>query len=303
MKMAVGVVDSLDRGDRARQPARHRPLGGDRDRAPTRPPRRSPKGWTPRCVYVNASTRFTDGFEFGMGAEIGNSTQKLHARGPIGLRELTTFKYVVHGDGQVRLSRGRLELGSGRRGRRSRGRVQPAAHRAPGARAGGGVPAGARRVSCWCRPARRRTSGSSRSRDADVRLEMTRLAAATDALLEASDVETSREGPSFTFRTLELLSDARPGDELVFLMGADVAAGLESWREPAAGAGAGAAGDRRAAGERAGRGGGGARAPGRQRAGRDREDARDRRLLDRDPPAGGGGAADPPPGPRRRSSS
>jgi glutamate-5-semialdehyde dehydrogenase len=53
-------------------------------------------------VYTNASTRFTDGFEFGMGAEIGNSTQKLHARGPIGLRELTTFKYVVRGDGQVR---------------------------------------------------------------------------------------------------------------------------------------------------------------------------------------------------------
>jgi glutamate-5-semialdehyde dehydrogenase len=53
-------------------------------------------------VYVNASTRFTDGFEFGMGAEIGNSTQKLHARGPIGLRELTTSKYVIHGEGQVR---------------------------------------------------------------------------------------------------------------------------------------------------------------------------------------------------------
>ncbi|MGH2976256.1 MAG: glutamate-5-semialdehyde dehydrogenase, partial [Solirubrobacterales bacterium] len=50
-------------------------------------------------VYANASTRFTDGFEFGMGAEIGNSTQKLHARGPIGLRELTTYKYVVRGDG------------------------------------------------------------------------------------------------------------------------------------------------------------------------------------------------------------
>jgi glutamate-5-semialdehyde dehydrogenase len=54
------------------------------------------------CVYVNASTRFTDGGEFGMGAEIGNSTQKLHARGPIGLRELCTFKYLIDGDGQVR---------------------------------------------------------------------------------------------------------------------------------------------------------------------------------------------------------
>jgi glutamate-5-semialdehyde dehydrogenase len=54
------------------------------------------------CVYVNASTRFTDGGEFGMGAEIGNSTQKLHARGPIGLRELCTFKYLVEGSGQIR---------------------------------------------------------------------------------------------------------------------------------------------------------------------------------------------------------
>jgi glutamate-5-semialdehyde dehydrogenase len=54
------------------------------------------------AVYVNASTRFTDGFEYGMGAEIGNSTQKLHARGPIGMRELTTTKYVGRGNGQVR---------------------------------------------------------------------------------------------------------------------------------------------------------------------------------------------------------
>ena len=54
------------------------------------------------CVYVNASTRFTDGGVFGMGAEIGNSTQKLHARGPIGIRELCTYKYVAEGSGQVR---------------------------------------------------------------------------------------------------------------------------------------------------------------------------------------------------------
>ena len=54
------------------------------------------------CVYVNASTRFTDGFEFGFGAEIGISTQKLHARGPMGLKELTSYKYIVHGNGQIR---------------------------------------------------------------------------------------------------------------------------------------------------------------------------------------------------------
>lgn len=54
------------------------------------------------AVYVNASTRFTDGFEFGFGAEIGISTQKLHARGPLGLKELTTCKYIIYGNGQVR---------------------------------------------------------------------------------------------------------------------------------------------------------------------------------------------------------
>ncbi len=54
------------------------------------------------CVYVNASTRFTDGFEFGFGAEIGISTQKLHARGPMGLKELTSYKYAVRGNGQIR---------------------------------------------------------------------------------------------------------------------------------------------------------------------------------------------------------
>lgn len=54
------------------------------------------------CVYVNVSTRFTDGFEFGFGAEIGISTQKLHARGPMGLKELTSYKYTIDGDGQIR---------------------------------------------------------------------------------------------------------------------------------------------------------------------------------------------------------
>lgn len=66
----------------------------------------------------------------------------------------------------------------------------------------------------------------------EVRLEMTGLAAEGDPLLTASEIEVVREGPSFTYRTLELLGEGRPGEELWFLMGADVAAGLESWREP-----------------------------------------------------------------------
>ena len=54
------------------------------------------------AVYANASTRFTDGGQFGLGCEMGISTQKLHARGPMGLKELTSYKYVVTGDGQIR---------------------------------------------------------------------------------------------------------------------------------------------------------------------------------------------------------
>ena len=54
------------------------------------------------AVYINASTRFTDGGEFGLGCEMGISTQKLHARGPMGLKELTTYKYVITGTGHIR---------------------------------------------------------------------------------------------------------------------------------------------------------------------------------------------------------
>ncbi len=101
MRMAVGVVDSLD--EAIAHVNRH---GTGHSEAIVTSSEDAARVFTDRVdaavVYVNASTRFTDGFEFGMGAEIGNSTQKLHARGPIGLRELTTFKYIMHGDGQIR---------------------------------------------------------------------------------------------------------------------------------------------------------------------------------------------------------
>jgi glutamate-5-semialdehyde dehydrogenase len=101
LKLAVAVVDSLDQAiDHVnRHGTRHSEaiVTRSEDAAAA-----FTAGVDAAVVYTNASTRFTDGFEFGMGAEIGNSTQKLHARGPIGLRELTTYKYVVRGDGQVR---------------------------------------------------------------------------------------------------------------------------------------------------------------------------------------------------------
>jgi glutamate-5-semialdehyde dehydrogenase len=99
--LAVGVVDSLeaaiDHVNAHGSGHSEAIVTGSVDSA-----RAFERGVDAACVYVNASTRFTDGGQFGMGAEIGNSTQKLHARGPIGLRELCAFKYVVHGDGHVR---------------------------------------------------------------------------------------------------------------------------------------------------------------------------------------------------------
>jgi glutamate-5-semialdehyde dehydrogenase len=101
MKMAVGLVDSLEAA--IEHVNEH---GSGHSEAIVTSSDDAGDAFTEAvdaaCVYVNASTRFTDGFVFGMGAEIGNSTQKLHARGPIGLRELTTMKFVLHGDGQVR---------------------------------------------------------------------------------------------------------------------------------------------------------------------------------------------------------
>jgi glutamate-5-semialdehyde dehydrogenase len=99
--LAVGVVDSAEEAIEhiAAYGSGHSEAILTRDTAAARAFQR---GVDAACVYVNASTRFTDGGEFGMGAEIGNSTQKLHARGPIGLRELCTIKYLVEGDGHVR---------------------------------------------------------------------------------------------------------------------------------------------------------------------------------------------------------
>jgi glutamate-5-semialdehyde dehydrogenase len=99
--IAIGVVDSVEEAIEhiSRHGSGHSEAILTRD---TDAARAFQLGVDAACVYVNASTRFTDGGEFGMGAEIGNSTQKLHARGPIGLRELCTYKYLVTGDGHVR---------------------------------------------------------------------------------------------------------------------------------------------------------------------------------------------------------
>ena len=99
--IAVGIVDSLEEAIEHvnRYGSGHSEAIVTRE---TTAARAFQLGVDAACVYVNASTRFTDGGEFGMGAEIGNSTQKLHARGPIGLRELCTYKYLVEGDGHVR---------------------------------------------------------------------------------------------------------------------------------------------------------------------------------------------------------
>jgi glutamate-5-semialdehyde dehydrogenase len=100
--LAVRVVDSLDQALEhiAHYGTKHSEAIVTRDYAAAQ---RFTQEVDAACVYVNASTRFTDGFEFGLGAEVGISTQKLHTRGPIGIAALTTYKTIIRGSGQIRL--------------------------------------------------------------------------------------------------------------------------------------------------------------------------------------------------------
>ena len=99
--LAVGIVDSTD--DAIAHIGKH--STGHSDAILTRDDESAAKFTAlvdSAAVYVNVSTRFTDGGEFGLGCEMGISTQKLHARGPMGLEELNTYKYIIRGDGQTR---------------------------------------------------------------------------------------------------------------------------------------------------------------------------------------------------------
>ena len=200
--LAVKVVDSARRRSSTSTPTA--PATPRRSsRATPRAARAFQLGVDAACVYVNASTRFTDGGEFGMGAEIGNSTQKLHARGPIGLRELCTFKYLVEGDGQVRAL-----SGPDRAPRRD---VQPAAHRPPRLRAGGARAARARPRAAHARCTRRRTRRSptipARSTASSCAGAPWRATSGFGGLARRRPTR----GPSYTVDTLRRLHDESPG--------------------------------------------------------------------------------------------
>ena len=128
LDIAAGVVDDLDEALTAHPPLVVGPHRGDRVATRRRAIQTFITGVDSAAVMVNASTRFTDGGEFGFGAEIGISTQKLHARGPMGLAELTSTTYVVTGDGHVRrLSRAGSRIGTRAAGRSGRCRPGPVA--------------------------------------------------------------------------------------------------------------------------------------------------------------------------------
>ncbi len=231
LTLAVGVVDGTEAAIEHINRFGSRPLRCDPHPRHRLPPGASSGSVDSACVYVNASTRFTDGGEFGMGAEIGNSTQKLHARGPIGLRELCTSKYLIEGDGHIRpltpLRRRDMRLGilggtfnpphlghlicaeCGLRAARAR----PAADRAdrasrPTSHAAGRIRA---RRSAWRSAARRSRATSG---------------------FEVSALEVERPGPSYTVDTLRTLHERAPDTELFFIVGGDAAASLPRWRDP-----------------------------------------------------------------------
>ena len=291
MKMAVGVVDSL--AEAIEHVNRHgtghtEAIVTADDAAATE----FSDGVDAAVVFVNASTRYTDGYVFGMGAEIGNSTQKLHARGPIGCassrRPSTSSTATARSGGRDRL---------GPRLRRPRRRLQPAAHRPPRARPRGGVPARPRRGPAG--PDRRGAAQADRARAGAARAARAGRARRWPGTSCSArrDFEVESDGPSYSFRTLEWLSEQRPGDEIHLPDGSRrrrAPGGVEASR---AGARAGAARDRRPTGDGARRGRGGARAARSRRPRRGGPDARARGVIDPDQTADRGRAPGAVPGP------
>ncbi len=230
LTLAVGVVDSVEQAIEhiARYGSGHSEAIVTRD---TGAARAFQLGVDAACVYVNASTRFTDGGEFGMGAEIGNSTQKLHARGPIGLRELCTFKYLVDGRRtRPRLNSSdpvaRIGILGGTFNPPHLGHVALARH----ARSELGlervliVPAN---IAPNKKPIARKDAGP------EHRLAMCRLAVAEEPGVSVCALEIERGGVSYTVDTVQAIHDEHPDAELTLIVGADVARTLPGWREPA----------------------------------------------------------------------
>ena len=216
------------RGDRPHQPLRHRPLGGHRHRATSPLRGASRTGWTPPAVYVNASTRFTDGASSGS-APRSSTRPRSHARGPVGLREL--YDLQVRGPRHRPGTRGATLQGSDR------------------CESGSSAGCSTRPTSAtWCAPRRRtRQLGLDRVvlmplgraphreieriRAPEVRHALCEAAAGVDDRLEASRIGSTGRGPLHGGHAAEL-AGSRPDDELVLLLGGDEAADLPSWHRP-----------------------------------------------------------------------
>ena len=172
-------------------------------------------------VMVNASTRFADGFEYGLGAEIGISTDKLHARGPVGLEGLTSEKYVVFGDGHVaHLMTKRIGLLGGTFDPVHIGHLRSALEVADA------LALDELRLLPNFRPPHRDTPQVA----AEQRLEMVRVAVEGISPLVVDDRELKRDKPSYTIDTLELMrAELAADDPLFLLLGWDAFCGLPSW--------------------------------------------------------------------------